>query len=239
MLAQLMQQAAAGAAKGDPYWSYVHNLLALNSASGTVITDLGSDNAPYAFQGTAAYSSAQGYAGGVGSAYLDGSTGNYISAPTDTATVFGTADFTIEMFVYVLAASTSSLGFFDTLPLGGTGSRANSFIMYLNSSNQLALFSNFSQRANDASSFPLNVWQHIALTRKSGTFYLLRNGALVGSSTFALTDALGGRNIGVTADGYTLANSTINAYVTQFRTTYGKARYTGAYAVPSIPYPTS
>jgi hypothetical protein len=173
---------------------------------------------------------------GRSSLYLDGDTG-YISTPDHADFTLGTSAFSFDFWIN-----------FPVLP--GTTPQTI-FCKYQDSSNRyyLEAYSNLGVQTfrfrsregatllNDAS-FALapiteNVWYHFELTQSGGTFYLFQNGVLVSSVAGALelSDLTGLFEIG--------RNSTsnyLNAYLDEFRYSYGVARHTSGFTPTSVAY---
>ena len=73
--------------------------------------------------------------------------------------VFGTGDYTIEAWVYILTTGQESI--YD----GRGGTNTNRVLFYVNSANKLANYINASVKGAATSDFPLNEWVHVALVR--------------------------------------------------------------------------
>lgn len=171
--------------------------------------------------------------------YLDG-TGDYLVGRTNPALSMGTGAFTWEAWVYPTATRSSAAHIYDTLPPGGTGSRANSMIWGINSSNKLFVFTNGSSAIVSSGSISLNTWTHVAFVREgTGTnqtkFYI--NGTNDGTGTVATNDTLGGEVIGASADDLANNNAMFQGYIDDLRITKGYARYTSNFTAPTAAFP--
>ena len=180
------------------------------------------------------------YKFGGGSGLFDG-TGDYLTTPLSSNLQFGTGDFTIECWNYMIARINSNPAIF---------SNYNSYTI-----GALSLFAGHSagtttsyQVAINGAAFPTieggtiayNTWVHLAVVRNSGTIKLYVNGTSVGTpySTAVTLNGVGSLfYIGSTGD--SLATGYINGYIDEFRITKGIARYTSNFTPPSAPFPNS
>jgi hypothetical protein len=172
---------------------------------------------------------------GVSSMYFDG-TGDYLTFLTSPNLQFGTGNFTIELWTYLIARG--SLG----------SSLINNYNAYTPGS--LAIFAGHSsasatkyQVAYNGSGFPniqsttsisYNTWVHIAVVRNGTTITLYINGVADGTLAGASAVLNGvGPNwiVGTAGDGITTYN--VNGYVDDVRITKGVARYTANFTPPS------
>lgn len=159
-----------------------------------------------------------------GSGYFDGS--DYLSTTT-TGTVFGTGDFTIEFWVYPLAAPTTSWNPFLSIGASGGGKEIR-ISQNINGTGYGYLIPNNTSTADVYVGFgtlPLYQWHHIALVRNGSTVTFYRNGQVIGTTSsvsFNFTNA-GSIDIGYgkyASDGYT------NGYISNVRVVKGTALYT-------------
>lgn len=157
----------------------------------------------------------------------------WLSSGSTTPLLIGTEDFTIEMFVYPLAAPPSNsaatlLNSYSTSPVGGiivqlrTASGYNGPALGLG--NDVVI-------GSTTSGFALNQWTHYAFTRQGNTLRMFINGVLSGTVTNTT-------NISVSSGmrmGY--LNSTnflsFNGHMTGVRVS-SVALYTANFVVPSI-----
>jgi hypothetical protein len=165
--------------------------------------------------------------------YFDG-TGDYLLAPASQNIVFGTGNFTIECWLYLTAtgvddgiiienrssgASTSGFAF-NTRGVAG-GYKINFYVGGFNITPNSVTYSS---------------WNHIAVTRSSGTVRIFLNGVIDLTVTINtnLTDS--SMTIG---QSLLYANSNITGYIDDLRITKGVARYTATFTPPSSPFITS
>jgi hypothetical protein len=157
--------------------------------------------------------------------YFDG-TGDYLSLASNAAFTFGTGDFTIEGWVFNTKTATGRFVLYSTDAIASSGSLSifqeglASFIFRIDG-------------GNDISVTPpsLNTWNHIAVTRASGTVRIFINGILSTSATRAQnitqnTPYIGDFNTG----GYSLSGCLSNLRVLK-----GTALYTAAFTPPTAP----
>ena len=152
---------------------------------------------------------------GNSSIYFDG-VGDYLTSATTSETMeLGTGDFTLECWLY----PTSTSGYSIIFDHGATvsdisfGLKATTLQPYLYTGG-FAI--------NGSSNAQLNVWQHIALVRNSGTITIYLNGIGIGSTSTVYNYTAQNFMIGGAHDGL----SFFMGYMQDFRITKGLARYT-------------
>ena len=154
---------------------------------------------------------------GASSLLLDG-TGDYLSIASDVDYGFGTGDFTIEGWFYKTAVSTQYL--FDTRTI----LNENSIAVQSNGAGNLRLFVNGAFVLTSSNTHTNNAWNHLAISRASGTTRFFINGVV---STNTYTDATNYGTAKPLFIGATYTGSTsYNGYIDEFRVTKGLARYT-------------
>jgi len=167
------------------------------------------------------------------SVYFDG-TGDYINFDlldinSDVYT-FGTGDFTVECWVYFTSIADGSSNLQILYHSGGTTS---SFYFHADS-NQLSTGTSNAYKVNEATSFSINTWYHLAATRQNGTSYVFKDGVLLGSGTADTTNYTsdGQPRIGANASG----GQAVNGYIQDLRVTKGRARYTATFTPPTAEF---
>lgn len=108
-----------------------------------------------------------------GSAYFDG-TGDYLSAPSNTAFQYNTGDFTYECWVYHTSISGQQTYFART-----NGNNAGVYF-YKDTSNYPGVYYS-SQIATSSVALVTNQWYHLVATRLSGTLRIFINGTQTAS----------------------------------------------------------
>ena len=164
-----------------------------------------------------------------GSVQFDGD-GDGLTVPAGTDFAYGTGDFTVESWVY----QKSSTGYQVIFAQAVAGT--NYFVLLLNSG--LPTFYSTLSGGGDAgaatgSSISTNIWNHIAVTRQSGTVRVFVNG-IAGNSvanTIDLTDTSYVPTIGAYTHGG-FGNS-LNGHISNLRILKGTALYTKNFTPPT------
>ena len=153
---------------------------------------------------------------------------NYLSVAGGTGTAMGTGDFTWECWVYP-TASTSYQAFIDsrTNPLGGGDTTGFYFGTNFNTSTPM-YYTNGLQLASSIN-ITLNAWNHVALTRASGTVKLWVNGASGGTRTGNTTN-LSQQRVFIGSSGLDLY---LKGRMSNIRIVKGVVVYTGAFTPPT------
>ena len=169
-------------------------------------------------------------------------TGDYLSAGDDATFELGSGDFTIETWVYLTGYSNSYSGYYSAGICGkdNTTTRSYSFQIGGTASSYTSLyFSMFVGGSPNATSynttFNLNQWYHIAVSRESGTLRMFIDGALVETNTSAnQTPTEGSQPFVIGAGGtYSGYEYTLPGHLTDFRFVKGTAVYTAAFTPPT------
>jgi hypothetical protein len=160
---------------------------------------------------------------GSASMYFDG-TGDYLTIPTNPGFVFGTGDFTIEAWFYIVSGAVGAI--YDTR----SGASGITPLLYFSSST-LRYYMNGGDQITSGTTLSSATWYHVALVRNSGSSKMYLNGAQTGSTyadtnNFTLTNTI---NIGRGNDG----NNVLNGYIDELRITKGFARYTANFTAPT------
>jgi hypothetical protein len=157
-----------------------------------------------------------------GSGYFDG-IGDNLATPSTSAFAFGTADFTVEGWVYVTSAVGSSVGFWQN----GSSDNCN---LQRNASGNLEAWDGTTRSSSTA--VPSNTWCHVAFSRSSSTVKVFLNGvqALTWTSSVNYSSA-STWIIGYTAGG----TNRMFGYISNFRVVNGTAVYTAAFTPPTAP----
>jgi hypothetical protein len=195
-----------------------------NSGSGFAITTVGSPSvqAFSPFAPTAAYSAST--VGGSG--YFDG-TGDYLTAANNAAFAFGTGDFTIEAWVYASSLATSII--FSN----SSGSGAANINFYITSDGKLNANNLNTVQISSTGAITANSWNHVAITKASGTYYFWINGAASGNHASLGTNNLTDNSCWVGAR--PTPTDFWNGYIFSLRVVKGTAVYTAAFTPPTSP----
>jgi hypothetical protein len=205
----------------DPYFANVSLLLRGDGTNGstTIIDGSSSPKTVTAF-GNAQISTAQSKFGGTSIAF-DG-TGDYLTVASDAAFVFGTGDFTIELWI----KTTDTVGGLVTKIAGGSGN----WDLVLNVSN--VYFQNQYFAVNlynrNATTILDNNWHHLAVCRSGTSHRCFFDGVQQGSTVTDSNNYNGTGDLRIGSDGY----GDFNGYIDDLRITKGVARYTTTFTPP-------
>jgi len=175
-----------------------------------------------------------------GSLYFNSSSPDYLTIPTGVsgATVFGTNNFTIEMWVYPTTSpnniwtpffsvgSPGSVTYGQELRIGQNMNNTGFGYLYPSANNAADIFYGFG-------TLPLNAWSHLALVRNGANMLFFFNGSLLSTQTAAFNFTNTGAAT-VNYDKYPDGNS--NGYISNLRIVKGQALYTSAFTPPTAPF---
>jgi hypothetical protein len=189
--------------------------------------------------GNAQISTTQSKFGG-SSMYFDG-TGDWLAIPATQNIVFGTADFTIEMWLYSGSQSGTSVRMMGN---GAGGSWASG--KYILTTTTAANPNKFTFAVNNTSPVDLLVstttfndstWRHVAITRYGNVFRLFVNGIQESTNTSsASVDNGTAVQIRIGSGGIS-GDADWAGYIDDLRITKGIARYTSNFTPPSAAFP--
>jgi hypothetical protein len=174
---------------------------------------------------------------GTGSILLTpGGGGHYTRAPLTENLQFGTGDFTVECWIYLITNVAGICAVWSNYSSFGAGS-LSLFAGHNSSNNNLFIIAHNGGFPALSSTTTVNsrlgLWTHLAVVRSSGQIKLYVNGVSEGTP-FASTVALDGVGsyfwVGTTGDS-PAANP--NCYIDDFRVTKGVARYTSNFTPPT------
>jgi hypothetical protein len=224
----------------DPHGANVSLLLHMDGTNGSQsFVDSSNNNLTITVNGDAQISTAEKKFGN-GSAYFRGN-----SAPGDALILngsskfaFGTDDFTIEFWAYVISYDGN---IYESRGLDEEGDRAT---IYVNSNNFI-----FYDAGNRIVSDSKNTyqWYHVAVSRSSGVTRLFIDGVQEGANYSDSTDyGIGSNRPFIGGYNETASDGWFNGYIDDLRITKGVARYTAnfipqtaafANPIPVIPLP--
>ena len=161
---------------------------------------------------------------GTSSVQFDG-TGDYLEITSNPDFNYGTSDFTIELWSYQSSFSPSG----QTLIDHRTSATDVSILLDTDSSGAVKLFVNGSYRITANTSLTSSAWNHIALSRVSGTTRMFINGTLQ-STTYADSNNYLSKPLVIGAS-YAGANGLVG-YLDEIRITKGVGRYTTTFVPP-------
>jgi hypothetical protein len=164
-----------------------------------------------------------------GSVQFDGS-GDALTVPAGTDFAYGTGDFTVEAWVYQASSTGFQVLFAQTV--GGTN-----YFVFASNSGVPTLYSTLSgggdAGAATGSTISATTWNHIAVTRQSGTVRVFVNG-IAGTSVTNTTDLTNTSYVPTIGD-YThggFANGW-NGHISNLRILKGTALYTKNFTPPT------
>jgi hypothetical protein len=177
--------------------------------------------------GNAQISTTQSKFGG-SSMYFD-SSGDYLIAPNIDAFNFGTGDFTIECWMYIISNPTYAV-IFDTRSTSGF---LNTVCGVINTAGILYLdFVYTGVRLTGSTVINTSQWYHLSISRASGVIRLFVNGTQDGSVTYATSIVPNGTNAWIGAGGKGGSPIYFDGYIDDLRITKGYARYTSNFTPP-------
>ena len=227
--------AVSGAAPDDKF-NYVTMLLhgdGTNGAQNNTFVDSSTNNFTITRNGNTTQGSFSPY-GSNWSGYFD-SGANISSSTWNSAGVFGTSDFTVECWVYAVAAQNSNQVIFTNSAYPSTN---GFYFRYTGSgSTDFTVNTGTSTLITASGGWSLNAWHHVAVTRASGTMTLWIDGVSRGTSSFTNNCSDGMQFIGRTYD--TGANYFMQGYLSNFRITKLAALYTSTFTPSTTPLTTT
>jgi hypothetical protein len=167
-----------------------------------------------------------------GSAYFDG-TGDYLTTASSSNLALASGDFTIEMWVYPANTSSAYRALVASDAYSGT---TNGWTVYQNGASIEMYYAQTGGGSTPniftaTSALVANAWQHLAVSRSSGTLRCFVNGVQVASVSNSIAFAgniiyIGDNNAG---------DYFYNGYLSNVRIVKGTAVYTSAFTPPTAP----
>jgi hypothetical protein len=219
----------------DPNFNNVSLLLHGNGTNGsTTITDNSPTPKTVTAGGDAQISTAQSKFGGASIAF-DG-TGDRVSVANNAALDFGTGDFTVECWVFSVAALTSYTIQYAHIAGKGNGILASTYALGFHQQ-KINWFAN-SVFNLGTTTLTNNTWYHFAVSRSGSTLRLFVNGLqeLSRTNTVNYTSSQS-FNAGDRQASDPSAQYPLNGYIDDLRITKGVARYTTNFTPPTAPFP--
>jgi len=164
-----------------------------------------------------------------GSMYFDG-IGDYLSCPSNPAFNLGTANYTVEFFIYT--SSTTNQMVFDTIQPGISGGGSNRLFVYISSSQQVVVGPG-TNMLTSSSTIQLGAWNHVAVVRSGTTRTIYINGVSAGSNT--QSEDLSSSFCTIGFDAAAGGSIIMNGYLSNLRLTKGTALYTANFTPPTAP----
>lgn len=170
---------------------------------------------------------------GESSMYFDG-TGDYLIIPPTPPAIatFGTADFTVEGWIYptIVTATQNLMG----NRIASTG--ANNWDLVITSASKLAWGTTSTNYLLSTSSLLVNTWQHIAVSRVSGTTRMFINGTLEATNTTVITLSANSQFNIASQGSFNATTSNFNGYMQDVRISKGVGRYSGNFTPPAAAF---
>jgi len=212
----------------DPDFSNVSLLLHGNGTdNSTTVTDSSSYDHTVTANGNARIRTTQSKFGGA-SMYFDGN-GDYLALGNDASFAFGTGEFTVEFWVYILTASLN-----EGITVCGVSLTDGSWQIGFGSNGQINFKAGATGTALSSSAVSKNTWHHLAVARDSlNTARIFLNGTIVDSATVSTDLSDPNLRIGRNRSGAFY----FNGYIDDLRITKGVARYTANFIPPTEPFP--
>jgi hypothetical protein len=222
-------------------------LLLSVTSSGTLVTDSSTNNLTVTNTGSATYSSTTPIVSSAGGgikitggvsiqpevvAVSSGSllfNSNYLSVAGGTGTAMGTGDFTWECWVYP-TASTSYQAFIDTRTSPLSGGDTTGFYFGTNTGTLTPMYYTNGLQLASSRNITLNAWNHVALTRASGTVTIWVNGSSGGTKSDTTT--LSQQRIFIGSSGLDLY---LKGRISNLRIVKGTAVYTTTFTPSTSP----
>jgi hypothetical protein len=149
----------------------------------------------------------------------------------NAAVAFGTGDFTLEGWFYVLQLPASGTNILDIrnggtsiAPLLDTGPTDTTLRLYVNGAGFLV----------SSTIWTINTWHHFALSRASANSRLFLDGTQIGSTTADSNSYVqNGFEVGNSNFANAFSSAPIYGYFQEIRITKGVGRYTANFSPPS------
>lgn len=167
---------------------------------------------------------------GLGSGYFDGS-GDYLDTPSSSAFVLGSSgNFTIECWIYPNGTPSSSAIVVSTYTdFNPTSGYFNKWNLGFSTATVLTWYDDSGNAGINASSFPINVWSHVAVVRNGATITMYVNGVSVGTQS-SLQNYTSQSPVRV---GLVPNAAAFNGYISNLRIVKGTAVYTANFTPPT------
>jgi hypothetical protein len=225
-------------ARGDEFFNYTSLLLdgdGTNATQNNTFLDSSSNNFTITRNGNTTQGSFSPF-GDKWSNYFDG-TNSFHTLPINSATQFGTGEFTIEAWIYRSGATGGNTTNANIIGTNWSGSsQTGQWIFYLDSNYKINLALWNTSTGSSTSTINIGQWYHVAVSRSGTTTRLFVNGVLestvtdsgnYGSTTWA--PRIGNYNDPSGFNGY------FNGYISNLRVIKGTALYTSNFTPPTEP----
>jgi hypothetical protein len=169
------------------------------------------------------------------SGYFDG-TGDYLTVPANTSLALGAGDFTIECWINITGAQTTTYGWGVFGTYDGISNSGWSLTVNRSSGGYGILFiaSGAIQQGYTSAYIPTTTWTHLAVVRSGSSTNNLKtylNGVQVSTSTYTTNDTLAA----ICYIGSQGTGQQFPGYISNSRLVKGTAVYTGNFTPPTTP----
>ena len=168
---------------------------------------------------------------GTGSVSFNGTT-SYLNFPNNTYYAFGTANWTIEAWVYTSSVTTAQ----TIIDTRSTATATTGVKLALSATGFPFVTVNNATLFTSSTALTISTWTHVAVVKSGTTITLYLNGTKPttgsGTSSTSLTD----QNLRIGASAGTAAQF-YNGYLDEVRITNGVARYTANFTAPTAAFP--
>ncbi len=212
----------------DTNFRYINMLLSTGSTNGSnnnVFLD--SSSSPYTVlrNGNATQGTFTPY-GNNWSNYFDGDS-DRLSVTNNAAFQFGTGDYTIECWVYIVAATSFGI----IVKCSTDGAWSSGWSLAMNSAGNG--FTSYHSGINTTTGFATNRWIHLAVVRSGSTETLWVDGISAATATY--TTSLAPTSLLTIGADITATNYEFNGYISNLRIVKGSAVYTTPFTPSSSP----
>lgn len=208
----------------DPYYSNTVALYRISDISSPTFVDESASAGTVTAGTNVTKSSTQSKSGGV-SALCNGTVNAGLSQTVaDNRFLLSSSDWTIEAWIYPLTIHSGHVFIVSNSAFTAVGLQTRV------TSGGAIQCNNASTAAFEGGSYSANAWQHLAVSRQSGTVRIFLNGTLLGSTTQTPGANGSGFRVGGTATNF--GNLGFNGYIDDVRFTQNVARYTANFTPP-------
>jgi hypothetical protein len=145
---------------------------------------------------------------------------------------FGTGDFSIELWVYLVPTGSDQV-IIDFRPAAGNGAYPTIYLN--NSATNIRYYANSADQITASSTFAYNQWNHIAVTRSGTSTKLFLNGVQEGSTYTDTTNYTVGTNRPATANGNAASAYMLGGRLSNLRIVKGEPVYTSNFTPSTSP----
>lgn len=213
---------------GDPYWDNVVLAMHMDGVDGsTTFTDVKGKTATSV---GAVVSMTPGIFGG-SSGKFNGSSA-YIGLNSSSDWNFGTDDFTLEAYIYVVAFAGSDRPIFNLR----SGS-SKPIVFNISDDGKVTIWGSSASayQIKGSTTTPLSTWRHVAVSKSGTTLRAFLHGVLDGTATSTLP--LGDASSVVKLGAETVTGQYFNGYIRDLRVTKGVCKYTENFTPPAATFP--